>query len=106
MESYDVTEWGQPLQKAVRATPVPTGTEVLLKLKYCGVCHSDVHIRDGYFELGGSKRFHMSERGMRPPLTLGHEPYGTIIAAGPDAGNLPIGTDRLVYPWIGCGACS
>ena len=30
---------------------------MLLKLKYCGVCHSDVHIRDGYFDLGGGKRF-------------------------------------------------
>ena len=106
MLSYDVIEWGKPLQAAERETPQPTGTEVLLKLKHCGVCHSDVHIRDGYFELGGGKRFHMSERGMNPPVTLGHEPYGTVIAAGPDAGNVPIGKDRLVYPWIGCGACT
>ncbi len=80
-------------------------TEVLVKLKYCGVCHSDVHIRDGYFDLGGGGRLHMSERGMVPPVTLGHEPYGTVIAAGPDAGGVPIGEDRLVFPWIGCGAC-
>jgi len=106
MLSYDVVEWGKPLQKAVRDTPQPTGTEVLLKLKYCGVCHSDVHIRDGYFELGGGKRFHMSERGMKPPVTLGHEPYGTLIAAGPQAGEVPIGADRLVCPWTGCGECT
>ena len=84
---------------------MPTGTEVLVKLKYCGVCHSDVHIRDGYFDLGGGRRLHMSERGMVPPVTLGHEPYGTVIAAGPDAGAVPIGADRLVFPWIGCGGC-
>jgi D-arabinose 1-dehydrogenase-like Zn-dependent alcohol dehydrogenase len=76
MLSYDVVEWGKPLQKREHETPKPSGSEVLLKLKYCGVCHSDVHIRDGYFEMGGGKRFHMSERGMRPPLTLGHEPFG------------------------------
>ena len=105
MLSYDVTEWGKPLQPATRETPKPTGTEVLLKLKYCGVCHSDVHIRDGYFELGGGKRFYMTERGMKLPHTLGHEPYGTVIAAGPDAGGVPIGQDRLVCPWIGCGSC-
>ena len=81
------------------------GTEVLVKLKYCGVCHSDVHIRDGYFDLGGGRRLHMSERGMVPPVTLGHEPYGTVIAAGPDAGGVPLGEDRLIFPWIGCGAC-
>jgi D-arabinose 1-dehydrogenase-like Zn-dependent alcohol dehydrogenase len=106
MISYDVTEWGMPLQKALRATPTPTGTEVLVKVKYCGVCHSDVHIRDGYFDLGGGRKFHMSERGMKLPVTLGHEPYGTVLAGGPDAGALPIGQDRLVYPWTGCGTCA
>lgn len=106
MLSYDVIEWGKPLQANERDTPQPKGTEVLVRLKYCGVCHSDVHIRDGYFDLGGGKRLHMSERGMKPPVTLGHEPFGTIIAAGPDAGEAPIGADRLIYPWTGCGACA
>jgi D-arabinose 1-dehydrogenase-like Zn-dependent alcohol dehydrogenase len=106
MLSYDVVEWGKPLEKALRDTPVPTGTEVLVKVKYCGVCHSDVHIRDGYFDLGGGKRFYMSERGMKPPVTMGHEPIGTVIAAGPDAKGVKIGEDRLVYPWIGCGTCA
>jgi D-arabinose 1-dehydrogenase-like Zn-dependent alcohol dehydrogenase len=109
MLSYDVVEWGKPLRKSERATPAPAGTEVLVKLKYCGVCHSDAHIRDGYFDLGGGKRLHMSERGMNPPVTLGHEPYGTVIAAGPEAGDAPmgqIGEDRLVYPWTGCGICA
>ncbi len=106
MLSYDVVEWGEPLQLNHRDTPVPQGTEVLLKLKYCGVCHSDVHIRDGYFDLGGGKRFHMSDRGMKPPVTLGHEPVGTVIAAGPEAEDVPLGQDRLVCPWIGCGECA
>ena len=106
MLSYDVVEWGKPLEKAERETPKPNGTEVLLTLKYCGVCHSDVHIRDGYFELGGGKRLLMSDRGMTRPATLGHEPYGTVIAAGPEAGDVPIGADRLVYPWTGCGICT
>jgi D-arabinose 1-dehydrogenase-like Zn-dependent alcohol dehydrogenase len=105
MLSHDVVEWGKPLEKTERETPEPKGSEVLVKLKYCGVCHSDVHIRDGYFDLGGGKRLPMSERGMNLPLTLGHEPYGTVVAAGPDVDNAPIGADRLVYPWTGCGTC-
>ena len=105
MLSYDVVEWGKPLEKKERETPEPRGTEVLLKLKYCGVCHSDVHIRNGYFDLGGGKRLAMSERGINLPATLGHEPYGTLVAAGPDAGDVVIGADRLVYPWTGCGGC-
>ncbi len=106
MESYEVVDWGKPLQRVMRETPKPTGTEVLIKLKYSGVCHSDVHIRDGYFELGGGKRFYMTERGMKPPITMGHEPLGTVMAAGPDAGAVPIGQDRLVCPWTGCGNCA
>ena len=47
MESYDLTESGKPLQRLLRETPAPQGTEVLVRLRYCGVCHSDVHIRDG-----------------------------------------------------------
>jgi len=105
MLSYDVVQWGKPLEKIERATPVPKGTEVLVQLKYCGVCHSDVHIRDGFFDLGGGRRLPMSERGMVPPVTLGHEPYGTVVAAGPDADAVPIGADRLIFPWIGCGDC-
>ena len=106
MQSYDVVDWGKPLQKAVRDTPKPTGTEVLLKLKFCGVCHSDVHIRDGYFDLGGGKKLRMSDRGMKPPVTLGHELYGTIVSAGPEAGSVVIGADRVVMPWTGCMACA
>jgi D-arabinose 1-dehydrogenase-like Zn-dependent alcohol dehydrogenase len=106
MLSYDVVKWGEPLEPIERPMPIPQGTQVLLKLKYCGVCHSDVHIRDGYFDLGGGKRLQMSERGMEPPVTLGHEPFGTIIAAGFDAQDAPIGADRLVFPWIGCGQCA
>jgi D-arabinose 1-dehydrogenase-like Zn-dependent alcohol dehydrogenase len=105
MFSYDVVKWGEPLEKIERGTPQPAGTEVLLRLKHCGVCHSDAHIRDGYFDLGGGRRLHMTERGMILPATLGHEPLGTVIAAGSEAGDIPLGEDRLVYPWTGCGDC-
>lgn len=106
MLSYDVVEWARPLEKKNRETPAPRGSEVLVRLRYCGVCHSDAHIRDGYFDLGGGRRLQMSERGMHPPVTLGHEPLGRVIAAGPDAGDAAIGQDRLVYPWIGCERCA
>ena len=106
VNSYDVVDWGQPLQKALRDMPSPSGTEVLVRVRYCGVCHGDVHIRDGYFDLGSGKRLRMAERGMQLPVTMGHEPYGTCVAAGPQAVDAPIGEDRLVYPWTGCGQCT
>ncbi len=106
MISYDITDWGKPLQHALREQPVPQGAEVLVRVRYCGICHSDVHIRDGYFDLGGGKKFHMSERGMKLPVTMGHEPLGTVVAVGPQAEQAPIGQDVLVYPWTGCGQCA
>src|SRR3990172_1385744 len=76
MISYEIVEHGKPLQKAVRETPRPQGTEVLMRVTRSGVCHSDVHIWEGYFDLGGGKRFYVKERGCVPPFIMGHEPFG------------------------------
>jgi D-arabinose 1-dehydrogenase-like Zn-dependent alcohol dehydrogenase len=69
------------------------------------VCHSDLHIWDGYFDWGGGKRFYVKERGCVPPFTLGHEPFGVVEAVGPKAKGVKIGQKRIVFPWIGCGKC-
>ena len=63
MQSYDVAEWGQPLQQRLRATPQPGPDEVLVRLSHCGVCHSDVHIREGWFDLGGGNKLKLADRG-------------------------------------------
>ena len=55
MKSYQVTELGQPLELVETDTPEPTGSQVLLKTIACGVCHSDVHLWHGGFDLGGGK---------------------------------------------------
>ncbi|HXZ52562.1 MAG TPA: alcohol dehydrogenase [Burkholderiales bacterium] len=110
MISYDIIEHGNPLQKVLKETPRPQGTEVLVRITRAGVCHSDLHIWDGYFDWGGGKRFYVKERGCVPPFTLGHEPFGVVEALGPAAARaakgLRIGQRRLVYPWIGCGKCA
>ena len=105
MISYQVTEHGKPLQKVLSETPRPQGAEVLVRVTRSGVCHSDLHIWDGYFDLGGGKRFYVKERGCVPPFTLGHEPFGVVEALGPRARGVKVGQKRLVYPWIGCGKC-
>jgi D-arabinose 1-dehydrogenase-like Zn-dependent alcohol dehydrogenase len=105
MISYEIAEHGKPLQKAVRQTPKPQGSEVLVRVTRSGVCHSDVHIWEGYFDLGGGKRFYVKERGCVPPFTMGHEPFGIVEALGPKATGVKVGQKRIVYPWIGCGQC-
>ena len=106
MISYQIVEHGRPLQKVLAETPKPQGSEVLMRVTRAGVCHSDLHIWEGYFDLGGGKRFYVKERGCIPPFTLGHEPFGIVEALGPRARGVKVGDKRLVYPWIGCGKCA
>ena len=106
MLSWDIVEHGKPLQKVMRETPAPKGSEVLMRITRSGVCHSDLHIWEGYFELGGGKRFYVKDRGCVPPFTPGHEPFGVVEALGPRAKGVRVGQKRLIYPWIGCGKCA
>ncbi len=109
MISYQVVEHGKPLQKVLHETPKPTGTEVLVRITRSGVCHSDLHIWDGYFDLGGGKRFFVKDRGCVPPFTMGHEPFGIVEALGSAVSRIDrkikTGQKRIVFPWIGCGKC-
>lgn len=107
MKSFRVTGFGQPLSEEDRPTPELTGTQVLVRVKAAGVCHSDLHIWEGGYELGhGRKKLSLADRGVALPLTMGHETVGEIVAAGPDAKDAKIGEVALVYPWIGCGQCA
>jgi len=102
MISYQTASPGAPLVKVESETPVPQGSEVLLKTVACGVCHSDIHMHDGVFELGHDKRLEVGREGM----VLGHEIFGEVVALGPAAENVQIGDRRVVFPWIGCGECT
>ncbi|MGP9810013.1 alcohol dehydrogenase [Rhodopseudomonas sp. NSM] len=107
MKSFRVSGFGQPLSEENRPTPELTGTQVLLRVKAAGICHSDLHIWEGGYELGhGRKKLSLADRGVALPLTMGHETVGEIVAAGPDAKDAKIGDVVLVYPWIGCGECA
>ncbi|HEX8374073.1 MAG TPA: alcohol dehydrogenase catalytic domain-containing protein, partial [Geminicoccaceae bacterium] len=108
MHSYQITDWGRPLEARDYPDPEPRGSEVLLRVEACGVCHSDLHIWQGHYDLGEGERIRMADRGMKLPFTMGHEVGGEVVALGPDAGDQGVGVgDRvIVYPWIGCGVCA
>lgn len=105
MKSYQVCECGAPLQLREEETPQPAGTEVLLKVTAAGICHSDIHFWEGVYDIGGGKVMRLADRGLKLPITLGHENVGTVVAMGPQAEGVKVGDERLVYPWIGCGEC-
>ena len=112
MKSFQVAEFNAPLKEVDQPTPQPTGTQVLIKVKAAGVCHSDLHIWEGGYDLGhGRKPLSLKDRGVSLPRTMGHETVGEIVAFGPDVtaadkGDLKVGDVALVYPWLGCGKCA
>lgn len=103
--SYDLVAFGEPLQKRERPMPTPKGTEVLLRVRRSGVCHSDLHIGEGFFDLGEEGQLRMADRGIELPVAMGHEVVGEVLQAGPDAKGIAVGRTMLVFPWIGCGEC-
>ena len=85
---------GQPLQWREVPMPQPGPEQVLLRVRACGVCRTDLHVVDG--ELPHPKL----------PLILGHEIVGTVAAAGSQVRQFRVG-ERLGVPWLGrtCGVC-
>jgi alcohol dehydrogenase, propanol-preferring len=107
MRAFAVVENGKPLQEIDLPTPQPSGTEVLVEVTHCGVCHSDLHVWEGYYDLGRGKSLSLKDRGVKLPLAMGHEIVGRVRKLGPDAHGRGVkeGDLRIVYPWLGCGHC-
>jgi len=95
--------YAAPLCETVVDVPRPQGSEVLVRIDRCGVCHSDLHMQDGYFFLGGDKKLDV-RAGRTLPFTLGHEIAGVVDSVGSHAA-AKLGAKVAVYPWIGCGEC-
>ena len=104
MRCEAIVEFAKPLRDIEMETPSPIGAEILLKVHNAGVCHSDVHIHDGYFDLGNGQKFARDDLPL--PHTLGHEIEGEVVAVGPDVRSVKIGDRRAAFPWIGCGTCT
>jgi propanol-preferring alcohol dehydrogenase len=86
---------GQPLRKAELPMPKPGPGQVLIRVRACAVCRTDLHVVDG--ELTQPKL----------PLIPGHEIVGIVEEKGEGAERYEIG-DRVGIPWLGwtCGECS
>lgn len=85
---------GEPLSRDALPVPVPGARQILIRVRACGVCRTDLHIADG--ELADCSL----------PVTPGHEIVGAVAASGSDAGRFKEG-ERVGVPWLGwtCGAC-
>lgn len=104
MHRQSLVQFAAPVCETIADVPAPQGGEVLLRVAKCGLCHSDLHLQDGFFDAGGDQRIDIT-RGIKLPFTLGHEIVGAVTATGPDAPGDLVGQRCVVFPWIGCGTC-
>jgi alcohol dehydrogenase len=105
LHRQSLVAYGAPLAETIVDLPQPRGSEVLVRIRRCGVCHSDLHMQDGYFLLGDDKKLDV-RAGRTLPFTLGHEIAGVIERAGEAAPQATPSREVAVYPWIGCGQCA
>jgi L-iditol 2-dehydrogenase len=73
--------------------PEIAGDEVLLRVAACGICGSDIHGMDG------------STGRRQPPIIMGHEAAGTIVAVGPEVCDWTAGDRATFDSTIYCGRC-
>ncbi len=102
MRAEAMTAFTQPLEPIERDTPKPGAGEALVRVTRAGLCHSDLHIHDGYFDLGGGAKAPVN---IPLPAVLGHEIEGEVVSLGAGVDGPAPGTRVAVYPWIGCGQC-
>jgi propanol-preferring alcohol dehydrogenase len=105
MKAAQVVRPREPLELKELPNPDPGGKQVVVQVHSSGVCHSDIHIWEGGYEGAKGQLMSVEERGVKFPLTLGHEIAGTVEAVGSAVSEFKVGQRVLVYPWIGDGVC-
>ncbi|HYF60137.1 MAG TPA: alcohol dehydrogenase [Burkholderiaceae bacterium] len=97
--------WGAALEPHEDRLEAPAGREVTVRVTHCGICHSDLHIQQGGFDMGGGKLSSLERAGAALPVTMGHEIGGEVVEVGPEVADVKVGDRVVVYPWLGCGTC-
>ncbi len=105
MKAARIVEPNKPLQVLELENPKASGNEVIVKVKSAGVCHSDLHLWEGGYDLGDGTFLKVTDRGVKYPVTPGHEIVGTVSEIGKTVKGITVGENVLVYPWLGCGQC-
>jgi len=104
LKAAQIVEPDKPLELNQIEISEPTGTQVLVKVISTGVCHSDLHLWEGGYDTGDGF-MKVTDRGVKFPVTPGHEVVGKVEKIGDSVKDVKIGDTVLVYPWIGCGNC-
>ncbi|MGH0037579.1 MAG: alcohol dehydrogenase catalytic domain-containing protein [Myxococcota bacterium] len=93
MKAAVFREVGQPLAVEEVPDPKATGADLVLQVKSCGICGSDLHVAD-------------QPPGLPGGTVMGHEFAGEVVEVGPEAGpGWKVGDRVVAQPFIGCGRC-
>lgn len=105
MQAARIVSVNEPLELKQLDTPKPKGSQVLVKVKSSGVCHSDIHLWEGGYQGPEGQFLKTTDRGVKYPVTPGHEVAGLVDSLGEQVEGLSKNDEVLVYPWIGEGVC-
>jgi len=105
MKAARIVNVNEPLQVQDVQTPKPKDSQILVKVQSVGVCHSDVHVWEGYYEGISGQQLKTTDRGVKYPLTPGHEIAGIVESLGEQVEGFSKYEKVLVYPWVGEGMC-
>jgi alcohol dehydrogenase, propanol-preferring len=107
MKSMRLIAEGKPLVLTSVEIPSLTPRSAIVKVAAGGVCHTDIHLVSGAYDLGEGRKLSSTGGGSLLPLTPGHEIAGRVEDVGGEAmsSGFKKGDEVIVYPWIGCGRC-
>ena len=105
MRAARIIKTKEPLRIDDLRTPKPKNEQVLVRVESAGVCHSDLHLWEGGYAGPQGVFMKVEDRGVKFPLTPGHEVAGRIEEIGESVTGFQTGERVLVYPWIGEGLC-
>jgi propanol-preferring alcohol dehydrogenase len=105
MKSAQIIKIKEKLSIVDLPDPKPRDTQVLIRIEASGVCHSDIHLWEGGYEGASGTFLKVEDRGVKFPVTPGHEISGKIEAIGDSVSGFNVGETVVVYPWIGEGSC-
>lgn len=94
MKAMVVREFGKPMVFEEISDPSPSSEEVIVRVKACGVCYTDLKVLNGMIPATGL------------PHIMGHEVAGEVVQLGDLVENIEIGDRCLIYGYISCGNCS
>jgi alcohol dehydrogenase, propanol-preferring len=108
MKAASITKPKAHLEIISKETPKPIGSQVLVRVQACGVCHSDIHLWEGGYDGPDGEFLKATDRGVRYPLIPGHEIAGEVAEVGEEVASLDLfkkNSKVIVYPWLGEGTC-